>query len=133
LQAAFDRKDYMTVLSGAPGVSTDAQALTQEAAGKKQAAMTALAAQWDAVSAPVPKLLAAVKTRVDTLSKTRHVPKGIDLSAGKSALDDATSLWDQAQTAHTAGKLADAVKAAKDAASKLEAAGEALKLKLPVA
>ena len=133
LQTAFDRKDYSTVLSSAPGVVAEANALAQEVASKKQAAMAAMAAQWDAVSAPVPQLLTAVKERVDTLGKTRHVPKGIDLSAGKTALADAASLWDKAQSSHTEGNLADAVKAAKDASSKLEAAAEALKLKLPAA
>jgi hypothetical protein len=131
LQAAFDRKDYSTVLSSAPGIVTDANALAQEAASKKQAAMAAMAAQWDTVSASVPKLLTAVKARVDALGKSRHVPKDIDLSAGKSALADATSLWEKAQNSHTDGKPADAVKAAKDAATKLQEAAAALNLKLP--
>jgi len=133
LQAAFDRKDYATVLVNGSGVTADANGLSQEVASKKQAAMAALKGQWDAVSAPVPGLISSVKARVDTLGKTKRVPKGVDLSAAKSALVDATSLWNKAQSSHSAGNIADAVSAAKDATTKLQAAAEALKLKLPVA
>jgi len=131
LHAEFDRKEYVSVLADAPSLSTDASALAQEVAAKKQAAMAALASQWDAAAASVPKLMAAVQARVDTLGKTRHVPKGVDLSAGKSALAEATSLWTKAQSSHTAGKPADAVASAKDATAKLETAAGAVKLKLP--
>jgi hypothetical protein len=131
LQAAFNRKDYRSVLSDGPGISTGANTLAQEVASKKQAAMAALTSQWDTIAASVPKLMAAVQARVDMLGKNRHAPKGIDLSAGKSALADATSLWDKAQSSHTEGNLADALNSAKDATSKLESAADALKLKLP--
>lgn len=131
LHAAFDKKDYATVLSGAASIAADASALAKDAASKKQAAMSALAAQWDSLSAQVTTRIAAVKARVDALGKTRHPPKGVDLSAAKASLADATSQWGTAQSAQTSGKLADAVKAAQDAGSKLEAAADSLKLKLP--
>jgi hypothetical protein len=133
LHAAFDRKDYASVLSYAPGISTDANALAQKVASKKQAAMAALASQWESVAASVPQLMAAVKARIDTIGKSRHVPKGIDLSAGESAFGDATGLWDKAQSSSTGGNLADAVNSAKDATAKLESAAEALRIKLPAA
>lgn len=133
LRAALDRRDYATVLAEAPRISADANSVAQEAASKKQAAMAGLAAQWDAVSASVPTLMATVKARVDALGNTRHLPKGIDLPASKSTLADATSLWDKAQSSHTAGNLTDAISTAKEATAKLEVAAGSLKLKLPTA
>lgn len=133
LHTAFDSKDYTGVLSAAHGISTDANALAHEDASKKQAAAAAMASQWETAAASVPKLMEAVKGRIDTIRKGRHVPKGINLSAGESAFGDATGLWDKAQSAHTGGNLTDAVNSAKGATAKLESAAEALKLQLPAA
>jgi len=44
-----------------------------------------------------------VQTRIDALSKPKHVPKDIDLNAAKSGLADATAAWDKAQTAFKSG------------------------------
>jgi hypothetical protein len=67
------------------------------------------------------------------LSKGKHVPKDIDLAAAKSGLTDATSAWENAQSAFKSGNAADAVPMAKDAKSKLGSAAAALKLDLPPA
>jgi hypothetical protein len=74
-----------------------------------------------------------VQTRIDDLSKTKHVPKDIDLAAAKSGLADATAAWDKAQSAFKSGDAPDAVPLAKDALSKVESAAAALKLNLPPA
>jgi hypothetical protein len=131
LHTAFDSKDYTDVLSTAPGISTDANALANEVASKKQAVTAALTSQWETVAASVPKLMVAVQGRIDAIGKSRHVPKAINLSAGESAFGDATGLWDKAQSAHTGGHLVDAVNSAKGATTNLESAAEALTLQLP--
>jgi len=74
-----------------------------------------------------------VQTRIDALSKSRHVPKDVDLTAAKSALTDASSAWENAQSAFKSGNASDAVAMAKDAKSKLDSAAAALKLNLPQA
>jgi hypothetical protein len=81
----------------------------------------------------VPQSVSAVQARIEALSKSRHVPKGLDLGAAKSGLADAESAWDRAQSSFKSGNAADAVTAAKDAKSKLESAAAALKLNLPQA
>ena len=88
----------------------------------------ALAAEWAQLSASVPQLVTSVKTRVEALSKSRRVPKDVNLSAAKSGLQDATVLWEQAQAASKDGNVAAAVAAAKDAKTKAEAAASALKM-----
>lgn len=133
LKASFDKGDYRAVLSGAPAVLADAKSLAQLAAAKKDEAMKALGSQWADMASSLPKLVETVKARVDALSKVRHLPKGADLAAAKSALADATGSWEKAQAAFTAGKVEEAVNNAKDAKAKAEAAAAALNVNLPTA
>jgi hypothetical protein len=89
--------------------------------------------EWRSLAASIPPSVAAVQTRVDALSKTKHVPKDIDLTAAKSGLTDATAAWEQAQSEFKSGNVSDAVSVAKDAKSKLDSAASALKINLPQA
>jgi hypothetical protein len=131
LKAAFDKKDYAAVLQGAPAVMTEAQSMIGTAAMKREDAVKAATAEWATLATAVPQLVGAVKSRVDVLGKSKRLPAGVDLEAAKAGLADATSLWDKAQAASTAGNVEDAVSAAKDVKAKAEAAAAALGLKLP--
>lgn len=131
LTASFDRKDYAAVLTGAPPVLAEVKGLTSAVAAKKDDIEKALGSEWRELAASVPQLVDAVATRVDTLSKSKRIQKGIDLSAGKSGLADAKAQWETAQSAFKSGNFADAVTAAKDAKSRAESAATALKLNLP--
>ena len=93
--------------------------------------MKAVGNEWRSLSASVPQAVTAVQTRVDELTRTKHVPKNIDLAAAKSGLADATSAWEKAQSAFKSGNAEDAVTAAKDANGKIGSAAAALKLNLP--
>lgn len=131
LTASFDKKDYAAVIAGAPAVLTEVKGLSGAVSTKKDEEVKALGNEWRSLSASVPQSIAAVQTRVDALSKTKHVPKDIDLGAAKSGLADANSAWGKAQDAFKSGSPADAVTAAKDAQSKVASAAAALKLNLP--
>lgn len=131
LKAAFDKKDYAAVLAGAPALLSQAQALVGAAAAKKDEVVKAATGEWTTLSGSLPQLVAAVKSRVDVLGKSKHLPAGVDLNAAKAGLADATSLWDKAQKAFGAGNVEDALAAAKDTKAKAEAAAAALKLTLP--
>jgi hypothetical protein len=130
LTASFEKKDYAAVVAGAPAVLAEVNGLAGAAAAKKDEMVKALGNEWRSLAASVPQGLSAVQTRIDALSKTKHVPKGLDLVAAKSGLADATSAWDKAQEAFKSGNPADAVTAAKDAQGKLASAAAALKLNL---
>jgi hypothetical protein len=130
LAASFEKKDYAAVVAGAPAVLAEVNGLSGAVAAKKDEIVKALGNEWRSLAASVPQSLGAVQTRIDALSKTKHVPKDIDLGAAKSGLADATSAWDKAQEAFKAGNPADAVTAAKDAQSKVASAAAALKLNL---
>jgi hypothetical protein len=131
LTAYFDKKDYAAVVTGAPAVLAEVNGLAGAAAAKKDEILKALGNEWRALAVSVPQSVTAVQTRIDALSKTKHVPKDIDLTAAKSGLADATSAWEKAQSAFKSGNAPDAVTAAKDAKSKVESAAAALKLNLP--
>jgi len=128
LAASYDKKDYAAVVASAPGVLSEVRGLTPAAAAKKDEMEKALGNEWRSLAASVPQSLSAVQGRVDELTKTKHVPKGVDLGVAKSGLADATSAWGKAQDAFKAGNPADAVTAAKDAQDKLASAAAALKL-----
>jgi hypothetical protein len=130
LTASFEKKDYAAVVAGAPAVLAQVNGLAGAAAEKKDEMVKALGNDWRSLAASVPQALTAVQARVDALTKTKRVPKDVDLNAAKSGLADATTAWGQAQDAFKAGNPADAVTAAKDAQSKVAAAAAALKLSL---
>lgn len=130
LTASFDKKDYAAVVAGAPAVLTEINGLASAAAAKKDESEKALGNEWRSLEAAVPQSITAVQNRIDALSKTRHVPKGVDLAAAKSGLADANTAWGKAQDAFKAGNPTDAVTAGKDAQSKVASAAAALKLNL---
>ena len=130
LTASFEKKDYAAVIAGAPAVLAEVNGLADAASAKKDEMVKALGNEWRSLAASVPQSLSAVQSRIDALSKTKHVPKDVDLGAGKSGLADATSAWDKAQEAFKSGNPEDAVTAAKDAQGKLASAAAALKLNL---
>jgi hypothetical protein len=130
LTASYEKKDYATVLARAPAVLTEINGLAGAAAAKKDEMVKAVGNEWRSLAASVPQSLSAVQSRIDDLSKTKRVPKGVDLAAAKSGLADATSAWDKAKEAFKSGNPADAVTAGKDAQGKLASAAAALKLNL---
>ena len=100
-------------------------------AAKKDETVKALGNEWRSLSASVPQSLTAVQTKIDALSKTKRVPKDVDLGAAKSGLADANTAWSKAEDAFKAGNPDDAVTAGKDAQTKVASAAAALKLTLP--
>jgi hypothetical protein len=133
LTASYDKKDYGAVMAAAPGVRTDISGLTDAIAAKKQEILKALGDEWRSLAASIPQSVEAVQKRIDELSKSKRVPKDIDLAAAKAGLADASSAWDNAQSAFKSGNAPDAVPLAKDAKSKLDSAAASLKLTLPQA
>jgi hypothetical protein len=130
LTASYQKQDYAAVIAGAPAVLAEVRGLSGAVADKKDEMVKVMGSEWRSMAASIPQSLTAVQTRVDALSKTKRVPKDVDLGAAKSGLADATSAWGKAQDAFKSGNLEDAVTAAKDAQTKLASAAAALKLNL---
>ena len=131
LTASYEKKDYQAVIAGAPAVLTEINGLSAAVGAKKDETVKALGNEWRSLSASVPQSVTAVQAKIDALSKTKRVPKDVDLGAAKSGLADANTAWSKAEDAFKAGNPDDAVTAGKDAQTKIASAAAALKLTLP--
>ena len=109
LKDSLAKGDYRGVLTGAPTVSSAISSLKEAAETKKAEAEAALARAkdaWGPASADVPKMVEALAKRVETLSKSHRLPKGVTkegLASAKSGLEALKSQWGEATSAATSG------------------------------
>jgi hypothetical protein len=115
LKASFEKGDYKAILAGAPDLTAKAKALGAAAAAKKQE-MEAKAAEltkaWTDMSAGLPKMVDALRSRVDILSKSKQLPAKVSKATfdeAKAGLATIDQTWTEAQAAFKDGKLEDAV------------------------
>jgi hypothetical protein len=130
LKASVDKQDYAAVVTAGPAVLSAAQGLATAAAAKKDEVLKALNDAWTRLADSVPGEITAIQNRIDLLGKksSKKLAAGIDLAAAKSSLSDASSLWSKAQAAFAGGNMDEAVKAAGDVKSKVDAVASSLKL-----
>lgn len=109
---AFGKKDYKAALNSAKDLPGKAKDLAAAAATKKEE----LTKVWTEMSGGLPKMVEAIKNRVDILSKSKKLPANLDkakFEGVKADLPGVTKMWDDAQKAFSDGNLADAVSKAK--------------------
>jgi len=109
---AFAKKDYKAALSAAKDLPGKAKDLAAAAATKKEE----LTKDWKEMSGGLPKMVEAIKSRVDILSKSKKLPANLDkakFDEVKAGLPGVTQMWDDAKKAFSSGNLADAVSKAK--------------------
>jgi hypothetical protein len=105
LKDNLSKGDYKRVLADAPAATTAVANLQQAAIGKQEEEDTKLAhtkQQWRSFSADVPKMVAAIQSRVDELSKSRRLPKGVSkasFESAKAGLSSLKSAWTEATSA----------------------------------
>jgi hypothetical protein len=122
MKAAFDKEDYQTVLNMVRKVAPNLKLLAGAIANKKSEALIALKDQWAGMSRDVPKSFTSVEARIAELGKARKLPKGVSkdaLAGAGAAVDAAKQGWSEAQSARTAGNVADAVAKGQAAEAKL--------------
>lgn len=118
---SFARKDYKAALASLADIGPK----VQEAEGLASTKKTELENAWNDMSAGLPKMMDAIKSRVDILAASRKLPAGMDkakLEGITSGLASATQTWNEASDAQKAGNLTEAVAKAnsvKEAATKL--------------
>lgn len=125
----FAKSDYKGALADAQGIAAKAKELATAAAGKK----AELAKSWESLSAGLPKVVEAIQSRVDILSKSKKLPANMTaekLASAKAGLADITQQWAAATDASKGGNLADAV--TKATAVKAKAAEVLTTLGMPV-
>src|SRR5262249_30501842 len=121
----FAKGDYKAALASATAIQQKANDVLAKAKAKKDE----LTKTWNDLAGDVPKMVEAVKSRVDILSQSKKLPKGVDagqLAAAKEGLASASSAWDEAQAAFKAGSWNDAIAKAGAAKDKAAAALSAL-------
>jgi hypothetical protein len=120
--------DYKGVMAAMPALNTAISNLKDTATAKQQEAEAAAAKAkdaWGPLNSDVPKMVDAISSRVDILSKSHHLPKGVTkdtLAAAKSGLDSMKSTWSAASNAAASGDYTTAVtkgQAVKDQASQI--------------
>ena len=128
LKDSLTKGDYKAVLAGAPATMAAISSLKDAAAAKAsdaEAAMAKAKDAWGSMSTDVPKMVAALQSRVDMLSKSHHLPAGVtkdSLASAKSGLDSIKSAWSDASAAAGSGDFATAMtkaSAVKDQATAL--------------
>ena len=125
---SFAKGDYKGVLAAIPALNTAIGNLKDTATAKQQEAAAASEKAkdaWGPLSSDVPKMVDAISSRVDILSKSHHLPKGVTkdtLAAAKSGLDSMKSAWSDASNAASSGDYTTAVskgQAVRDQASQI--------------
>jgi len=125
---SLNKGDYKAVLAAMPGINSAISNLKDTASAKQQEAQAAndkAKDAWGPMSSDVPKMVDAIQSRVDILSKSHHLPKGVtkdSLAAAKSSVDSMKAAWGDASNAATSGDFSAAVskgQAVKDQASQV--------------
>lgn len=122
LKDNFAKGEYKAVLGAVPGITSSIDTLKTNVAAKVQES-TAAAAEWGSYAADLPQMVQAIQSRVDTLSASRRLPRGIDAAAfdsAKAGLDWMKSEWSTATSAFEGGNAIDAVARAKAVKAKGE-------------
>jgi hypothetical protein len=129
-QTAFTNGDYASALTQAQALPARITALSAAISSKK----AELTTQWNAMSAGIPKLIEALSTRVDTLSKSKGTPKGITketVTAAQSGVATAKQDWQTATSAASSGDLATAMRQANDVKTRVVDLMKSLNMTLP--
>ena len=131
-QDAFARKDYKGALTAANEIPQKLQEASSVAMAKKEE----LTKAWTEMSEGLPKVVEAIKSRVDILSASRKLPAGMDkakLEEAKSGLQSASQMWTEASDAAKSGNLTDAVAKANAVKEKAAQLMQGLGMSLPAA
>jgi len=115
LKEKFAKGDYKSVLADAPALTASVDSLKQVVATKKaeaESAMAAATAEWNSLSADVPKMVEAIQSRVDILGKSKKLPKNVSqeaFDAAKAGLESMKATWSEATSAFASGDAVAAV------------------------
>lgn len=137
MQGAFQQGNYAGVLAAAPAVTAAIAGMKDAIVAKKAEAEQALAKakdDWGPASAAVPKMVDEIAKRVETLSKTKKLPKGVtkdSVAAAKTALDTMKSTWAEATNASSSGDYTTAMAKAGAVKDKAAAVMKSLDMKPP--
>jgi len=129
-QAASAKGDYAAALEQAKGIPARVTDLSAAITAKK----AELTKTWTDISASVPSLMSALKSRVDMLSKSKGVPAGLTkdiVDQAKSGFAAANQEWTDATVAAQSGDFATAAAKGSDVKTKVVSIMTSLKMQIP--
>ncbi len=129
-QDALTKGDYAAALAQAQTLPAQITALGAAVSAKKAELTTA----WNSMSAGLPKMIDALKSRVDTLSKSKGVPAGLTketIADAKTGLATVMQNWTDATAAAAAGDMQTAVTQANDVKMKVVDLMKSLHMQVP--
>jgi len=115
LKDSLAKGDYKAVMAAGPKVTAAIGDLSSTVKAKQaeiEAAAAEAAEKWNSLGGDVPKMLEAIQSRVDILSKAKRLPKNLDKAAfasAKTGLDSLKASWAEAGSSFSSGNVADAV------------------------
>jgi hypothetical protein len=113
--ACGNKKEAEAKAASAAAAATAAQE-AQAAAAAAQQAQAAASAEWATLGTDLPKMISAIQSRVDILSKSKKLPAKLSqesFDSAKAGLDMINSTWSEASAAAASGNAVDAVAKAK--------------------
>jgi len=128
----FDKGNFDAALAAAKAIPDKVKELTAVAAAKK----AELAKSWEEMSGGLPKMLDAIKSRLDILSASKKLPANLDkakLEDAKGGYEAAAKMWDEAKAASSGGNLADALAKVKTVKEKAVEVMTTLGMQVPAA
>jgi hypothetical protein len=108
LKEKFTKGDYTAVISLAQALAGRAKEVASAATAKK----AELTQAWEGLNTGIPKVVEAIKGRVDILSQSKKLPANMtadQLASAKSGLGEITQQWAAATEAFNGGNLVDAI------------------------
>lgn len=126
LKGELAAKNYKAVILQTPNVASTVSALKESVARKKADAEEMMAAaqqEWSELSTRVPEMVNKLQSKVDSLSRTRKFPKGLDkagFETAKAEFETMKASWAEASAEFSSGMAADAVRRARAAKAKGE-------------
>jgi hypothetical protein len=129
LKDKFAKGEYEAVTKEATALAGQAKEVASAAAAKK----AQLTQAWSSMSDGMPRVVEAIKGRVDILSQSKKLPANMTadkLASAKSGLSEITTQWTAATEAYKGGNLMEAI--TKGSAVKTKAAEVLAMLGMPV-
>jgi hypothetical protein len=129
---ALAKGDYAAALTGAQALPAKIDELKTALAAKKDQLMVT----WKDMEGGLPKMVEAITSRMDILSKSKKLPKGLDKAAfdqAKTNYEQVKTLWVEATAAGGGGDLTAAIAKGTEAKTKATEILSALGMQPPAA
>jgi hypothetical protein len=132
LKSDLANGEYQAVVTNAAALNSEVDALKAKLATKLDEARVATV-EWTSFSADVPRMVTAIQTKVDSLSASRNLPRGLNkdsFESVKSELGVLKGQWAEASGKFEGGNAIAAMATAREAKARAEGLMKQLGLKL---